>query len=278
MGRSRVIAVAALSLLALLAACSGAPAATNQPEPTATASDPPRYQRYVATGDSYSAGPLIATTESQTGCFRSDHNYPHLLAERLKATLVDVTCSAAETKDYAGRQHTLPGPVVAPQLKAVTPDTDLVTVGIGGNDFGLFIQGISSGAAPAAGTVDKIGARVRRVLEAVHAKAPEATVVLVGYPRLVDPGTRCPRRLSADSTLLHTSIQVQRELNRAMRRAATATDSRFIDMFALSKGHGICSKTPWVNGQQNLPGKAAAFHPFVAEMRAAADAIARSIS
>lgn len=256
--------------LALLAACS-APAAINQPAPTAA----PRAERYVATGDSYTAGPLIATTESNSGCFRSDHNYPALLAARLGATLTDVSCSAAQTKDYAGRQHTLPGPVVAPQLEAVTADTDLVTVGIGGNDFGLFTRGIA-GVAPTAATIERIGERVRRVLDSVHSRAPHATVVLVGYPRLADPGSHCPHRLP-DATSLRTSLRVQRDLNRAMRRAATATGSRFVNMFALSKGHGICSKTPWVNGRQDLPGQAAAFHPFVTEMQAAADAIAEII-
>ena len=32
--------------------------------------------RYVALGDSYSAGPLIPTTDLAGGCARSDHNYP----------------------------------------------------------------------------------------------------------------------------------------------------------------------------------------------------------
>ena len=42
--------------------------------------------------------------------------------------------------------------------------------------------------------LDAVGRNVRRTLEQVQDLAPRATVVLVGYPRIVD-GSACPRRL-----------------------------------------------------------------------------------
>ena len=63
---------------------------------SASTSSPPTG-RYVALGDSYSAGPLIPTTDLAGGCARSDHNYPSLVARPLKVkTFVDVTCSGAD--------------------------------------------------------------------------------------------------------------------------------------------------------------------------------------
>ena len=65
--------------------------------------------KYVALGDSYSAGPLIPTTDLAGGCARSDHNYPSLLADELDAkTFVDVTCSGAKTHDITGVQRPFP--------------------------------------------------------------------------------------------------------------------------------------------------------------------------
>jgi len=253
----------------LLLGCTSTPA-----QPTAPAA--PRFEVYAALGDSYAAGPLIPLTETETGCFRSDHNYAHLVARVLHARLSDVTCSAAETKDLAGGQHTLVGTRVPPQLRAVTADTDLVTVGIGGNDFGLFGSGLRNGEV-APGVVRRVGLHVAAVLRRVHAKAPHARVVLVGYPRLVDPGTSCPARLPFPTDQLVAAYAVQVQLNNMMRRAAGRTATTYVDLFAASRGHGICSKHPWVSGHRTLRGRAAAYHPFEVEMRAAAALIEKAI-
>ena len=54
-------------------------------------------------------------------------------------SFADVTCTGAETSDLSQSvPNQLPGPPPRPQLDALGPGTDLVTVGIGGNDFGLF--------------------------------------------------------------------------------------------------------------------------------------------
>jgi lysophospholipase L1-like esterase len=60
------------------------------------------------------------------------------LARRLSpGSFADVTCSSATTADIGSRsQQTSQGPV-PPQIAAIHPDTDLVTVTIGGNDIGI---------------------------------------------------------------------------------------------------------------------------------------------
>ena len=109
--------------------------------PVPVASTPSPRIDYVALGDSYSAGPFIPAQELMAGtCLRSTHDYPALLAGMLQVdSFADVTCTGADTSDLSRSvPNQLPGPPPRPQLDALGPGTDLVTVGIGGNDFGLF--------------------------------------------------------------------------------------------------------------------------------------------
>src|SRR4051812_42224109 len=98
--------------------------------------------RYVALGDSYSAasGVLPPDPSAPVECLRSIRNYPHVIAQSTEAQLTDVTCGAAETNDFFESQY----PAVPPQLDAVRSDTQLVTMTIGGNDGGVFIDTVLS--------------------------------------------------------------------------------------------------------------------------------------
>ena len=92
---------------------------------------------YVALGDSYTSGPLIPDQTGQPlGCLRSDRNYPRLVAAALGLSLTDVSCSGADTNDMVNAQGVTPGPN-PPQFNALSADTDIVTLGIGGNDIGF---------------------------------------------------------------------------------------------------------------------------------------------
>jgi lysophospholipase L1-like esterase len=267
-------------LTVLLTACSSG--AVPAPKPPV-----PRFERYVALGDSYSAGPLIPTTDLAGGCARSDHDYPSLVARRLHArTFVDVTCSGATTADLAGFQHPFPSSRVPPQLRAVTKGTDLVTIGIGGNDLDLFGTLVDTctrlrSADPAGDPCTRhfaarhtlssvartIGARVRGALVAIRHKAPRATVVLVGYLRLVpDHGTCAALPLAAGDYAF--GRRVSRALAAAMRQAAHRAGVLFVDMYAASRGHSVCSRHPWVNGAVTDRQRALAYHPVLPGMRA----------
>ena len=71
-------------------------------------------------------------------CLRSILNYPHVIAGETARKLTDVTCGAAETGDFFSSQYG----GVPPQLDALTKDTRLVTMTIGGNDSDVFINTI----------------------------------------------------------------------------------------------------------------------------------------
>src|SRR5437870_5654892 len=79
------------------------------------------------------AGPLIPDQVALAPCWRSNHNYPHEAADRLRVTTFrDVTCSSATTENMTAPQDGVP-----PQFDALSRDTTLVTLTIGGNDTGL---------------------------------------------------------------------------------------------------------------------------------------------
>jgi lysophospholipase L1-like esterase len=262
--------------------------------------DATKIRRYVALGDSYTAAPYVYLTDVAGGCLRSSGNYPALLGAKLDVKHVDVSCSGATSKDLTGRQNTFQEQTVPPQLAAVTRDTDLVTVGIGGNDFGLFgslvgtcpisgpqgrifapSEGVRCGQVDvrvASADVRRIGALITRDLRAIHRKAPDATVVLVGYPRILDPTRSCPKVLPVDRRDTVALNAVTRSLSQQMRSAAERTGSVFVDLYAASKGHDACAgKKAWVNGVRTDTGRAAALHPFAEEQRAAAGLIAQAI-
>ncbi|WP_338698515.1 SGNH/GDSL hydrolase family protein [Streptomyces sp. Q6] len=106
----------------------------------------PRYQEYVALGDSWSADvtPVgIRTDQAPSGCAQSGWNYPRQVAKALKTVrFKDATCGAATSAHLRTAQDVtyVPGlldGVNEPQLKRVSKSTDLVTFGFGGNDIGL---------------------------------------------------------------------------------------------------------------------------------------------
>ncbi len=287
--RTARLTTALVAVVLLVSGCTSGGSSLARPAKPLPA---PPSGRYVALGDSYVAGPLIPTTDLAGGCARSDHNYPSLVAKALKVkTFVDVSCSGATTRDLTGVQRPFGDARIPPQLRAVTPDTTLVTLGIGGNDFDLFStlvgtctslrssdpQGSPCAQRLASGpnldaTLNRISHRVAAGLRAVRAKAPKATVLLVGYLRLVPDSGTC-RQLPLATGDYPQGRRFSQGLNEALARAAKATGTTYVDMYALSRGHDICSQHPWVNGAMTNRQKALAYHPFASGMRADAAAV-----
>jgi len=151
---------------------------------------------WAGLGDSYAAGPLIPNQQlSPLGCLRSDHNFAHLAAAALGRSLADASCSGAKTDDMTAPQDVTPGQN-PPQFNALTTDTQIVTLQIGGNDIGFtsILENCAT-ANPFAHPcrdkyvvnghdtlADKIAAtapKVATVLQGIHARSPGARVFVV---------------------------------------------------------------------------------------------------
>jgi hypothetical protein len=261
---------ACLALVVLLAPAShGAPAATA-----------PHHLVYVAMGDSYTSGPLVLphdTTWVPEDCGQSYFNYPHLAAPVIGATkFIDVSCGSATIDDLYKAQDGLPiGGSNPPQLDTVAADTDVVTLGMGGNDVGFV--GLAIGCirllgppfeqpcSPAytAGGRDMVSAEIAAVgpelgkaIRDIHAKAPHAQVFIVGYPTaLPDNGVACwpyVPILPADMPFLVAKFK---EMNAMLASQAAANDATYIDIYTSSIGHDACQipAVAWVNGLVVVP-------------------------
>jgi len=247
--------LAACALAALAFALLGAPASSQAATPI----------RYVALGDSYSAasGVLPPDPAASPGCMRSILNYPHDIATATGAQLTDVTCGAAETKDYYTSQQ----PGVPPQLDAVQNDTQLVTMTIGGNDSGVFIDSIVDCGVAGASTAgqgspckDQYGSSFEdtirtttypslvKALHDVRAKAPRAKIAILSYPWIMPRTVGCFDKMPVAEGDVPYVRGIQATLNDAVRRAAGATGSIYVDMNTVSEGHDACQPigTRWI--------------------------------
>ncbi|MFD8598846.1 SGNH/GDSL hydrolase family protein [Kitasatospora sp. NPDC059646] len=278
--RRRLLAAAAAVLIGT-AACSAAETSrTPGPEGPASSSRSatPVTGAYVAAGDSFTSGVQIPPQGgSPQGCGRSGVNYPSLVARQLGLKdFTDVSCSGARTTELTTAQQTGNG-VNPPQLDALGPETGLVTLGIGGNDLGFMdvlgrcavenvrhtLTGGSSDAPCRSYYTDgagrgEIGRRLQAADERLAAalaeakrRAPQARVLLVGYPALLpqDPA-RCAQTLGngiAAGDVEFVGAQEQ-QLNAMLRRRAEAAGVGFVDTYTPSLGHDLCEPqdTRWI--------------------------------
>ncbi|NUS40248.1 MAG: SGNH/GDSL hydrolase family protein, partial [Terrabacter sp.] len=141
---------------------------------------------YVALGDSYSSGTGTRTYISDgTSCQRSVYAYPSLDAASLGLALTFRACSGATVAD-----------VTNTQLSALSSSTAYVTISVGGNDAG-FADVLTECAQPAwmsncNGAIDgaqgiinnTLPGRLSTLYSSIRAKAPNAKVIVVGYPRI----------------------------------------------------------------------------------------------
>ena len=286
MTRLRPVALLAVIVLAATG-CQAGGADGDLPDPvveTEATSD----IDYVALGDSFSAGPFIGTMRTDPqGCARSLSNYPAFLADWLDVdSYADVTCSAATTADLYEPMTMFDGNTTGPQLDAVTADTDLVTLGMGGNDFGIYDTLIHCQEGPAATcpvqqlradarkVADRIGQAVRRIQRA----APEASIHVVGYPDILPTEGSCAA-VGVPADVLGPVAEVAGILNDSLERGAAAAGASYVDMEAVSEGHDVCAKgRAWVNGPRLRVGVAAPFHPKLNGMRAVAAEVYRQIT
>ncbi|MCF3102517.1 SGNH/GDSL hydrolase family protein [Streptomyces roseoverticillatus] len=268
--------LAALGAAAALAAGAAGTATAEGAE--GAAATPSGGARYVALGDSYTSGPGIP---EQTGgdCARSSVNYPALTAKALHYTsFKDVSCSGATTDDMWRAQGDN-----APQLNALGSNTRLVTLGIGGNDIGFGdIIGTCAQLSPTdpagapcrtkytEGGTDQLTARiagaapkVAKVLKDVHKRAPQARVVLVGYPAIMpEDGTGCFPSVPIAAGDVPYLRDTEKKLNTMLQGEARKAGVRFADTYKPTVGHDVCKPAAdrWIEGAQP-ENPAAPFHP-----------------
>ena len=253
--------------------------------PVAQADATSAFRNYVALGDSYTSAPLVPLPDLLSlGCVRSYSNYPKMLAAALRVRhFTDVSCGGADTTNMTQPQSTPLG-TAAPQFDALTPDTDLVTLGIGGNDFGVF--GDIVGTCPGLRASDPTGApcqthftvdgvdtlkarvaqtqvRITAVVQGIKQRSPKATILLVGYPKIAPEHGTCPAILPFADGDYRYLYSIEQALNSAVSTAAAATGATYVDTFGPSAGHDACAPDgqAWIQGKDINLLRALNYHP-----------------
>lgn len=269
-----------VGLAGALLLLSGCATTVEEPEPMIAAG-----ARYVAMGSSYAAGARIGplVPDSPQRCGRTQNNYAHLLASRLGLVLDDVSCGGATTAHILGPWSEIP-----PQILAVTADTMLVTLTIGGNDLNyvrnLMIAtcGKTARMTPPAGRecpsvewptssdYQDLGQHLRQIAQQVRRRAPQAKLVFVEYIPIVPDAGGCID-VPLDEAQAIAARKVLGRMAEVTKEAARAEGALFLPMGQLSKGHDACSSSPWAAGH---PGQPADWHPTEAGHKAIAEALA----
>ena len=277
------------ALLACIAGVGGPALSVDAPIPTAllvgTAPESAPLVNLVVLGDSYAsaATPFDRGTLSLLGapsvCARGPA-WPRLLnPTSIRLSLTHVSCSGAVVQDLLDRRMRANEPV---QVQALSESTDLVMLGIGGNDTGFSevfsacrfevatrCREVADQMAPRA--VALSGSLVRLYREVLR-RAPNALVVVVLYadslPLAGEPGLdacaalRAPGDELSDADLLILDVWGRAIGDRVKGAVATIGDPRLqvanlADAFV---GHKICSAEPWQWGRDG----AIPFHPNAA--------------
>ena len=188
---------------------------------------------YVAMGDSFSAGTGIWPSDSSANpaCLRSANDIGHLLAPQIGAQLTDVACGGAKTGDFAGKQYGF----IAPQLNALSADTDVVTMTIGGNDNDVFVSMIMACASASALTWG-FGSPCK----SIYGNTFKNKIAIAGYLTVL-PATW--NSGCWDSGIARGDVpyifDIQNYINATVKRAAAAAGVTYVDV-SESLTHDAC--------------------------------------
>ena len=229
---------------------------------------------YVALGDSYASGEGLSPSVA----------YPVLLGGLGVERFTPLT--------QAARSGAVTGDVLAAQVSSLRAETRTVTLTVGGNDAGfatvvaaclhspdrrlqaVLDQGAQWRASAKAGAERRIAflggpaaapqdrtVPLVRVLSEVARRAPDAEILVTGYPRLLGDRPTPQGHRASDALPLFVAeadaawMTAQSEaLDAAVaagveRAQATGVRARYVDVTAQFAGHALSDRhTPWVNG------------------------------
>jgi lysophospholipase L1-like esterase len=202
---------------------------------------------YVALGDSYSSGVGAGNYYTSSGsCDRSPNAYPALWAAANSVTsFTFAACSGAKVAD-----------VISSQLSALSSSTTLVSFTIGGNDAGFssimetcILSSTSTCESDIASAEASINAtlpgKLATLLADVHAAAPSARVVVLGYPDFYDLSAwLCIGLSSGDHKAIDAGIN---DLDGILATAAASNGAVFADPRPKFSGHELCDGAGWLN-------------------------------
>ena len=203
---------------------------------------------YVALGDSYSSGVGAGNYTSSSGsCDRSTNAYGQLWANANSPSPFSFeACSGATTSD-----------VLSSQIGALNSGTTLVSMTIGGNDVGfssVMESCVLDSTSTCVSDVDaaeseaesQLPAKLDAVYSAIRSDAPNAHVVVMGYPELYDlsKSSSCIGLSTTDRTDLNQAADI---LDGVIQTQAQNYGFTYVDIRPYFSGHEICDSSSWLH-------------------------------
>jgi lysophospholipase L1-like esterase len=228
---------------------------------------------YVALGDSYSSGVGTNHYDLSSSCSRSSLAYPALVAAAKGYSLNFQACSGATTTD-----------VINNQVGALSTGTNLVTVTAGGNDAGFvpllenctLTNCVSSINSTITSVNTTLAAKLDAMDTAIKAHAPNATVIVLGYPHLFS-GT-CFGALGISSAEVTAANNLADALDTVTRtEAAKYPGFQYKSAIAQFTNHGVCAGSAWLHGLTLSP-LTDSYHPTATGYSSGYAPLVRSIT
>ncbi|ASU86362.1 SGNH/GDSL hydrolase family protein [Nocardiopsis gilva YIM 90087] len=271
--------------------------------------DAATWGHYVALGDSYSsgdgAGDYLPGTAKSGGCWRSANAYPQriLSAYDFAGDLGFVACSSQK-----GRAMLKEVGSADSQLDRITPHTSLITLGVGGNDLGFTpvlrtcmvrlplveADACTGQEKDVEKRMEKFKATFDDLLAEIRDRAPDARVVVLGYPRLFPAKPQgmyytltVGDQKWLNDTIKRFNLQLENAVNRADAEIADESQVgsvEFVDIYTVFKGHEVDAEEPWLNGvlirdlSEGIKVDRSTFHPTAAGQAAFTDRVAERIA
>lgn len=256
-GHLLVVVVVVIALIYAIGAIAYQNFLAKQAAVTANKQVTAKGDAYLAVGDSYSAGwgadrtPANLTIDKSSydtsnKCLRNKNSAQYIVARDLGFILTDATCGGAVTSTLLTDKQ-LDNP---PQLDALSPDTKLVTMTIGGNDTALLYALNCIQTSDCANNtvmtmlinlrIADLPTNLNKIYKQIIAKAPHAKIRHAGYPYIIPPpgestGT-CQAWLTNDEEkafndlLVSTNDKIKQTINTFATE--TGADAQYVDPLA----------------------------------------------
>lgn len=195
---------------------------------------------------------------------------------------------SASTAATTSTSRNNPG-VLAAQIDALEPDTDLITLSIGGNDihFGPWsrcVTGMLSGRGEAdcddglyddtARALVDLPARLDDIYRRIHDKAPDATIITTGYMPVASIRDECEATADLPSGTLNWAAGLTVTMNAMVRDAAARNGALYV-LPPNADFHSVCAPVDerWTDPTGKETNSFPA-HPTPAGQKAMAEAVA----
>jgi len=262
------------------------------------ASAAPPTVDYVALGDSYTAGIGAGPYDDTETCIQTSGGYVDIVAKTGRVNLlVNAACGGAE---LTGGPTSVATQLSAPETLAALADADLVSITAGANDLGFAqIIGICAtmsptdcghavSAATSEANLSALTLALAETYKAIQATAPDATIVVLGYPLLfdtIDPPVTLPIGLTSQELINVGTVAINGAIEEAVNSAndSYGTNAVYVGVTGRFAGHEVNSGDSWIffavhidaTGVPQLDPRS--FHPNKAGHRAYASALLAAV-